>query len=365
MELLRLGPLLGLALFYFLSGCSEKTQDSPVSILWVDSIPAGLIVSVKSSPSMPEDSVRVLLQVHLMHDQSTQPVAGEYSIQGNEITFHPLIPFTRALSYEVTLRGRVLDRIQIPPIPDSGAPSVLAVYPSADTVPENLLKMYISFSRPMHEMYPLSFVLLLRNGRDTASDAFLDLKPPLWNRESTMLTLWLDPGRIKRDLQPNQKSGPPMQDGSLYELIVLSSWMSKEGAMLRDGYSKKFYVRSRDGVSPDPLRWKIAPPEAGSTDTLKIALGEPLDYLLLREAMHLLDGESNRVRGEFLPGQDEAVLYFIPDNAWNRGKYLLRCESRLEDLAGNNLNRLFDRDITTDAAPVDKPFHEIPFTVGR
>ena len=34
---------------------------------------------------------------------------------------------------------------------------------------------------------------------------FLELENELWNPEHTQLTLWLDPGRIKRDLIPNQR----------------------------------------------------------------------------------------------------------------------------------------------------------------
>ena len=40
---------------------------------------------------------------------------------------------------------------------------------------------------------------------------FLDLQPELWNAEGTVLTLWLDPGRIKRDLIPNKELGIPLK----------------------------------------------------------------------------------------------------------------------------------------------------------
>lgn len=38
-------------------------------------------------------------------------------------------------------------------------------------------------------------------------------------------------------------------------------------------------------------------------------------------------------------------LEFVPDKLWKTGHYLLRVNARLEDLAGNNLNKVLDRDV--------------------
>ena len=45
---------------------------------------------------------------------------------------------------------------------------------------------------------------------------------------------------------------------------------------------------------------------------------------------------------------EETVLEFRPESPWAKGSYIIESEERLEDLAGNNLNRLFDRDITKE-----------------
>ena len=42
---------------------------------------------------------------------------------------------------------------------------------------------------------------------------------------------------------------------------------------------------------------------------------------------------------------EDKSIEFTPGNEWQGGEYTLRIENRLEDLAGNNLNRVFDRDI--------------------
>ena len=38
-------------------------------------------------------------------------------------------------------------------------------------------------------------------------------------------------------------------------------------------------------------------------------------------------------------------MRFYPAEPWNTGNYMIEVEGRLEDLAGNNLNRLFEKDL--------------------
>ena len=44
---------------------------------------------------------------------------------------------------------------------------------------------------------------------------------------------------------------------------------------------------------------------------------------------------------------EEKTIEILPNKKWKAGWYRLRITSYLEDLAGNNLNRLFDRDVNT------------------
>ena len=39
---------------------------------------------------------------------------------------------------------------------------------------------------------------------------------------------------------------------------------------------------------------------------------------------------------------------FKPTQDWDKETYIIKCDSIIEDLAGNNLERLFDRDITVE-----------------
>ena len=58
------------------------------------------------------------------------------------------------------------------------------------------------------------------------------------------------------------------------------------------------------------------------------------------------DGEL--IEGKILPKEEEKSFLFYPDKPWTSGNYYLITDSRLEDLAGNNLNKLFDRDNIKD-----------------
>jgi hypothetical protein len=91
-------------------------------------------------------------------------------------------------------------------------------------------------------------------------------------------------------------------------------------------------------------------------DPLIIQLHESLDRILLSEAVRINSKKGVVISGTIEPGSEETVFEFKPDSPWVKGTYIIECEERLEDLAGNNLNRLFDRDLTKDA---DNPAKEI------
>ena len=78
--------------------------------------------------------------------------------------------------------------------------------------------------------------------------------------------------------------------------------------------------------------------------------------------MHVKDQKGANVKGTF-ECDGEKKCRFIPEIAWKPGDYLLVIESRLEDLAGNNLNRPFDRDVTQGKTPLSRATYERKFRV--
>ncbi|MBD2702972.1 hypothetical protein IC229_20160 [Spirosoma sp. BT702] len=313
-------------------------------ICWNDNRATGLVIPERYVVSIAPNSLSRLLSVRRQGVETA--IAGQFQRSDEGMLFEPLVPFTRGLVYELWLRNKRLSEIEIPALADSDRPFLKGIYPSADTLPENLLKVYLQFSRPMREGQSLRYVTLLKNGTDTLSGTFLDLQPELWDADRTMLTLWLDPGRIKRNLHPNQQLGAPLQAGTTYRLVVSGEWPDAQGATLGKTLSKTFVTDARDGVSPDPMQWSMNHPPPGTSQPLVITFPEPLDYSLLLETFRIRREDSTLVSGTWRTSFDEEKIVFSSAKPWLAGNYTLRIESRLEDLAGNNLNRPFDRDIT-------------------
>ncbi|GAB4030368.1 Ig-like domain-containing domain [Spirosoma gilvum] len=346
--------------FLILACQSGETTD--LTIRWNDKRAKSLLIPKRLVSSVPADSVAQLLTVHLLNEETA--IAGQYQDIGDDILFEPLIPFTRGLRYAVWLRDKPVREISIPSLSADDHPDLLAIYPTQDTVPENLLKIYLRFSRPMREGQSEKYVALIKNNRDTVKGAFLNLQPELWNTDRTMLTLWLDPGRIKRDLQPNKLLGAPLDANQRYQLVVSPNWLDQQGASLSKPTIKTFVTKLRDGQPPNPATWAIHSPSSGSTQPLTIAFGKGLDYSLLTETFHVFQQNGKPLSGVWQIGTNEKQSSFKPDSPWQEGRYTVRIESRLEDLAGNNLNRPFDRDITRKSqANTDQPFKEVFFEV--
>jgi hypothetical protein len=59
----------------------------------------------------------------------------------------------------------------------------------------------------------------------------------------------------------------------------------------------------------------------------------------------VLDGAGNEVRGARTPFDGGASWSFLPDAGWGSGHHHLVVDAILEDVAGNSVRRVFDRDL--------------------
>jgi len=334
--------------------CQKENTTSDIVIRWQSNKAVALILPAQGKENPESFSTRL--------SGEKEQMLGQFLIEDNDLVFKPVVPFTKGFTYEVLKDNAVLGTIEIP-IGESRLPMLTGIYPSRDTVPENLLKFYFEFTEPMREGKSLNYIFLLDEKGDTLKSTFLDLTPELWNADGTLLTLWLDPGRIKRDLIPNKEMGAPLIQGKEYTLIVSQEWKSKEGAALLSASSKKFVVGSRDEKVPDMSAWVITAPKKETKQPLVITLPEPLDYSLLREAISVY-AKDDLVAGMIKLGYKERVLKFFPDAPWSAGDYTIKIESRLEDLAGNNLNRPFDLDLSKEEEVSEKEFYELKFRIN-
>jgi hypothetical protein len=352
---------MGLVFLFVLARCQSNKTTEKIFIASEGTNLKSLVIPRSLLKSLSESSIRESLRIYLTGN--TTPVLGELSINEEEVIFEPIIAFTRGLEYEVRLKGKLLDRISVRSSGNETPTQVLAIYPSSSVLPENLLKMYIHFSQPMESGVALSNIVLLKNGTDTIRNIFLDLNQELWNPEGNRLTLWLDPGRIKKGLVPNEKMGPPLKMMDRFRMTISANWRDRNGNKLIQSFTKEFVVGGRDSTSPDPDKWHMTVPNAGGMKPLLLGFSEPLDYFLVKNTISVLDSEAKEVKGTVLPDNEENHASFIPIQAWKKGEYFLVVECRLEDLAGNNLIRLFDTDLTKKSPGDSSLVKMVPFLV--
>ena len=173
---IRLGYMLSLIFFvqFFLPACQQNKKEE-ISIVWKNKQAVGIAIPENHVDDV--DSASQLLYTRLANNDAA--ILGNYTNTGGEIIFEPAIPLSRGMEYELLFRDKVIGKIKIPMAEASEAAAVIAVYPSADTVPENLLKMYFHFTAPMREGEALKHIALLDSQNDTVPGVFLDLQPEL------------------------------------------------------------------------------------------------------------------------------------------------------------------------------------------
>jgi hypothetical protein len=143
--------------------------------------------------------------------------------------------------------------------------------------------------------------------------------------------------------------------------VIKKSWRDSYGAPLVKGFHKKFFVSRPDTQKPDINRWTIKVPVANSSDQLIILFNEQLDYILSGNSLQIFN-KMGELNGTVRIVHNESVFQFVPNSAWLPGDYTLVAAPRLEDLAGNNLKRLFDEETVTDKLASKNVFKRV-FTI--
>lgn len=292
-------------------------------------------------------------------------VLGRFEMTEAKLLFRPTVPFTPGQVYEVREAGQKLADFSIPSTIVSTLPEIIGIYPAQDSVPENLLKIYVQFSKPMqHVGNALEFFTVYNTTEDREESIFLPLETELWNREHDRLTLWLDPGRIKTDLIPNREQGLPLKKGNGYTITVDKKWKTATGQELTETYHKQWMVIAPDTLKPDVENWKVDTPASNSDKALAIHFNEPLDHELAQESIGIHGSNGKPIPGDWELNKWGTTLRFTPSRIWKKGNYEIVVNPKLEDFAGNNLNRLFDENLgNTPKVISDQNDYRIDFTI--
>ncbi len=230
---------------------------------------------------------------------------------------------------------------QIPQEEKEILPRVSAVFPSSDTLPENLLRMYLHFSKPMKPIGNLEKIALFDEDDQEIVGAIFNNVHELWDRNQQQLTLIFDPSRVKTGLIAHKEMGRSLQMGKNYKLVI-GQLEDVEGNKLKEVYTKTFYASKEDTLPPNTKHWIVKTPKAGSHSPLIVQFPAMLDRQALLHRLQLTDKNSQPISGEVVITKQETEWRFESTEKWPAGDYILYVHGRLEDPCGNNLNGLFD-----------------------
>jgi hypothetical protein len=181
----------------------------------------------------------------------------------------------------------------------------------------------------------------------------------LWDLDYRRLTVFFDPGRIKRGVLPNLELGTPIVEGKQYTLVIDREFLDANGLPLTQTFKKTFRGAPAEREPIDVKRWHVNSPKVGSVEPLEVRFPKPLDYALLQRCL-----EITGIAGTISIDEDEKRWRFMPAKAWKPGQYTLSVNLALEDPAGNRIDRPFDVD--TSIARPDTPLTKaisLPFQV--
>ncbi|MEO1286437.1 MAG: Ig-like domain-containing protein [Chloroflexota bacterium] len=289
------------------------------------------------------------------------PVIGTYEISqdGSTLVFQPRFGWSAGQSYtamldlsviseivlfDMTSEENMLEWLFLVPALEvpSDLPTVTTIYPTANELPENLLRFYIEFSQPMQRGNVYDVVQLLDTNGNEVEFPFLRIGQEFWDRDMQVLTIILDPGRIKQGVAPNLQAGAPLINDGSYQLVISADLTDAYGRTLEQDIIKSFTVIAPDYQSPDPTLWTTDSPTLGTHDALTVELDGAIDTILAPRLIRVEDESGQSVPVNVSFGEHERLLYLTPVQAWSSGHYRLAVHPTLEDYAGNRVESLFD-----------------------
>lgn len=373
----------GLALIFFLlSDANGQTQPSlelKDGCIWVNTLNEEVLYTFTRYHHEQADWQSVF-PVRVKGAEAGITISGTYDVFETSVRFTPRFPFVAGVAYEVLFYSEQLsnnyNEVYLPKMASEtltlnfehkkiseSASFVKAIFPTADTLPENLLKFHISFSNAMTVGEIYKRIKIFDRANKEIEKAFLVVDQEFWDEEMTVATLLLDPGRIKRGLKANLEMNAPLKAGESYTLVIDKNWKDVNGNFLEAGFRKQFHCTQADRVSPLMNQWSVVAP-THTHDVLVIKTNEPMNMISLSNGLLVKDGQGQSIEGEFTFLKNETGVSFKPKHGWVSEKYLLHINPLMEDLAGNNMNRVFDKDLQVADQPHTTSLLSIPFSIG-
>ena len=271
------------------------------------------------------------------------PLLGTYSVEDDAPAFRPRFPLAAGVRYRAVFHppgGTPIEASFDGPKKEfSPTTRVLHIYPSGDVLPANQLRLYIQFSAPMSRGEWKRHVHLLDSDSKAVEAPFLQTLAELWDPGYQRLTIYFDPGRIKRGLIPNEELGPPLVEGKMYTLVIDREFADGDGIPLKEGVNKSFRAGPAIRKRLSAAQWHVRTPRTGTKDPLTIEFPDAMD-IGLEEALFVPG-----ILGMISVDHNETRWVFTPLEVWKAGEYRVEIDPRLEDAAGNRVDHVFDIDV--------------------
>jgi hypothetical protein len=354
---------------------SIRLTDGERPVVIVRGLPAPTLSALAKArlDGAPWDRV---LSLHVGTDAAPNvpAVLGDVRFVDDEVIFTPRFPLKPGLAYRVVFdpgaipnlppHGQRIETTLMLPPTRGGQPTIVeGIFPSSDVLPENQLKFYIYFSAPMSRGDSYRHLQLVDAAGMPVVASFLELAEELWDDTGRRLTLLMDPGRVKRDLKPHKEVGRAIRDGQTYTLQIADDWRDARRQKLGGKFRKQFRVTKADVRQPDPKRWRLTVPRAGTRLPLVVEFDEPLDHAMLQHVIRVSNSRGDVLQGAVTVDREETKWSFLPTVPWGEGAYRLMIDPNLEDLAGNSIARPFEVYLPTGRpAAIDESV--IPFQIG-
>jgi hypothetical protein len=291
------------------------------------------------------------------------PMAGQLRPDAGDVCFVPRFPFLAGTVYAVRVDGADVAVLTRPGPGHPATAEVLGITPAAAEVPRNLLRCYIQFSEPMSDGQAARHVRLVRDDGCTLAGALLPGPDELWDAGRRRLTVLLDPARIKRGLAGHRAEGYPLRAGEPFRLVVDQRFADARGIPLRAGAERRYLVGGDERRLVRPEDWALSVPRVGTAGPMRAGFGRPLDHALLARCLRVAGPDGQPVNGVVERGAGDQSWQLVPRQAWAPGPHQLIVDPVLEDVAGNSVRRVFDRDLAhpgddpRDIQQVILPFH--------
>jgi hypothetical protein len=268
------------------------------------------------------------------------PIQGTWKIINGKGVFTAPLPLTFTNDYTVVFKDKYYYLNGRTPTSAHDF-YVETIYPQGDTLPENILKFHIKFSKKISPVDVYKHLHFIDHTGTEMTKVILDMQTPIIDETGTVLSFWVDPGRQKRGLLLNELYGVPFKIYNTYTLMVDDQIKNTENQPIQSKYAKTFAIgkpiRKRIDENTDIAVKK-------TKDTIVIKTNQEMDYKTVKHYIQLLNEGKNEIPSEIAFFKNEIKIIPTPNQGLS-APYFLAINPLLEDVCGNNFKYAFDREI--------------------